>query len=136
MQLGSPIRLSGVTVRWRLFLNWKILTLKLILLLILTGCTKPNPVKTEVIPPQFNGNYTTQVVRQLWQMCSWNFQMKQPSLSPIMRQILCDCYTDTIRADFTPEEIKDEASIKAKGLTNRLVEKCNLKIQPPPKIDT
>ena len=38
--------------------------------------------------------------------------------------------------DFTPEEIKDEASIKAKGLTNRLVEKCNLKIQPPPKIDT
>ena len=51
--------------------------------------------------------------------------------------MMCDCYTDTIRGDFTPEEIKDEASIKAKGLTNRLVEKCNLKIQPPPpKIDT
>ena len=65
-----------------------------------------------------------------------NFQMKQPTLTPIMRQMMCDCYTDTIREDFTPDEIKDEESIKAKGLTNRLVEKCNLKIQPPPKIDT
>ena len=65
-----------------------------------------------------------------------NFQMKQPGLSPILRQMLCDCYTDTIRTDFTPEEIKDEESIKAKGLTNRLVEKCNLQIQPQPKIAT
>jgi hypothetical protein len=29
--------------------------------------------------------------------------------------MLCDCYTDTIRADFTPDEIKDKESIKAKG---------------------
>ena len=54
----------------------------------------------------------------------------------VLRQMLCDCYTDTIRADFTPDEIKDKESIKAKGLTNRLVEECNLKIQPPPKVDT
>ena len=65
-----------------------------------------------------------------------NFQMKQPTMSSILRQMLCDCYTDTIRADFTPDEIKDKESIKAKGLTNRLVEECNLKIQPPPKADT
>jgi hypothetical protein len=65
-----------------------------------------------------------------------NFQMKQPTMSSILRQMLCDCYTDTIRTDFTPDEIKDKESIKAKGLTNRLVKECNLKIQPPPKVDT
>jgi|TARA_R100001594_G_C3947864_1_gene242277 hypothetical protein len=50
--------------------------------------------------------------------------------------MLCDCYTDTIRTDFKPDDLKDGNSLKEQGLTEKLVNNCNLKIQPPPKIDT
>lgn len=65
-----------------------------------------------------------------------NFQMKQPAMSSILRQMLCDCYTDTIRTDFKPDDLKDGNSLKEQGLTEKLVNNCNLKIQPPPKVDT
>ena len=57
-------------------------------------------------------------------------------MSPVLRQMMCDCYTDTIRVDFTPTDLEKIDPVKAKKLTVKLIEKCNQLMQPQPGIAT
>ena len=43
---------------------------------------------------------------------------------------VCDCYTDTIREELTPEEVDGQEKITRIDLTKVLTEKCNTMIPP------
>ena len=43
---------------------------------------------------------------------------------------VCDCYTDTIREELTPEEVGGQEKITRIDLTKVLTEKCNTMIPP------
>ena len=75
---------------------------------------------------KFNGNYPTLQVRELWQVCSLTFQQKHPGLPQALRWLVCDCYTDIIRRDYTPEQAaRQGAGLNEKELTVTLINECN-----------
>jgi len=92
----------------------------LILLIFIGGCTKTLPTKTS-----YNKNFTTEQIRNLWLICSQNFQYRQPLINEVSRWAICDCYTDTIRSKYIPEEILVMNKIDAIELTKLLVTTCN-----------
>jgi len=74
---------------------------------------------------KFNGNYPTLQVRELWQVCSLTFQQKHPQLPQALRWLVCDCYTDIIRRDYTPDQAARKGSLDEKELTVTLIQECN-----------
>ena len=75
---------------------------------------------------KFNGNYPTLQVRELWQVCSMTFQGKHPGLPQQLRWLVCDCYTDIIRRDYTPEQAARKGEgLDEKELTVTLIKECN-----------
>ena len=75
---------------------------------------------------KFNGNYPTLQVRELWQVCSLTFQQKHPHLPQALRWLVCDCYTDIIRRDYTPEQAARKGEgLNEKELTVTLIHECN-----------
>ena len=83
---------SGHTVKWRLFLNLKILILSVFLSLILLY---PSTAVTSEKSP---GPFKTEHIRELWQACSVAHQsMNTPQ--HIYYQ-LCDCAVDVMRVNY------------------------------------
>ena len=81
---------------------------------------------------KFNGNFPTGQIRNLWQVCSMQFQHSHSQLPQPLRWDVCDCYTDVIRESLSPEEVSKIDYEEAKKLTVRLIEQCNGKIDKPP----
>ena len=79
--------------------------------------------------------FNTQNVRELWQACSMQFKMISPYMPQETRMYLCDCYTDQMRIKFTPEQVKELSSEKAKKVCEKMKELCPLPT-PQPTIDT
>ena len=87
----------GHTVEiWRLFLKVKIPIL--ILCLSLIYCAKISATEQK-----YSGNFTTEHIRELWQMCSIAHQ--QARVDPTIYFPHCDCAVDTMRENY------DNASI-------------------------
>ena len=72
-------------------MNLKILIL--LLTLSLTSC-----VETSVTKPKYGGNFKTEEIRTLWQMCSMGSQTKK--IPPMIYYPMCDCYVDKIRGSY------------------------------------
>ena len=85
---------------------------------------------------KFNGNFHTGQIRNLWQVCSIQFQHKQPQLPQPLRWDVCDCYVDVIRETLSPEEISKLDFEESKKLTVRLIDQCNGKLDSKPSIMT
>lgn len=102
-------------------LNLKILTW--FLLLNLTG------MSGTILAGKYSGNFPTAHIRELWQICSMTYQYKLPGIDQFIRWSICDCYTDTIRKDLTPEEIKIMNYEEAKKLSEKLINECNVKLK-------
>jgi len=79
-----------------------------------------------ILAGKFSGNFPTAHIRELWQICSVTYQYKQPQLDQMSRWIICDCYTDLIRKDLTPEKINDMEYEEAKKLSTKLINECNV----------
>ena len=109
-------------LKWKYFLN---LSVGLMLSLLLTGCQQ----KTVEIIPKYNGNFNTMQIRSLWMLCSLNFRQKNPFLGQKIIWKACDCYSDTIREELTPEEVEGSEKLKI-DLTQVLTERCNPKVAP------
>ena len=62
--------------------------------------------------PKFN---TTQV-REMWQACSVNFQLKFPELPSMIRISLCDCYMDFMRTQYTHKQVKEMTPEESKEI--------------------
>jgi len=84
---------------------------------------------------KFNGNFPAKQVRELWQVCSFTFQQRHPQLPQPLRWLVCDCYTDIIRRDMTPESAARSNPVQAKELTVTLINECN-SIMGAPEIST
>ena len=74
---------------------------------------------------KFNGNFPAKQIRELWQVCSFTFQQRHPQLPQPLRWLVCDCYTDIIRRDMTPESAARSNPVEAKDLTVTLINECN-----------
>ena len=77
--------------------------------------------------------YSTQQVRELWQVCSISFRSHNPGLGQDVYFPVCDCYLDHIRGNYTPEEVIDNMTKEGQAkLTQELKIKCNPKIDKSP----
>ena len=67
----------------------------------------------------------------LWMMCLLSFRQKNLFLPQDIVWKACDCYTDVIRQELTPEQVEGSKEIIDINLQKKLIEKCNPKIVPP-----
>jgi len=77
--------------------------------------------------------FSTQQVRELWQICSISFRNLNPGIGQNIYMPVCDCYLDHMRENYTPGEVMDNMTREDQAtLTEELKVKCNPKIQKPP----
>ena len=77
--------------------------------------------------------FSTQQVRELWQVCSISFRSQNPGIGQYIYMPVCDCYMDHIRSNYTPEQVSDNMTKEDQArLTQELKIECNNKIQKPP----
>ena len=113
----------NVVEKWKLNLSWKILILFLLLNLGVYGTILAEP---------YSGKFPTAHIRELWQICSVTYQYRQPGIDQMSRWIICDCYTDMIRKDLTPDKVKDMEYEAAKELSAKLINECNIILRKNP----
>lgn len=101
-------------------MNFNLKIVILFLLLNLTG------TGTTILAGEFGGNFPTAHIRELWQICSMTYQHKHPQLNQMTRFVICDCYTDLIRKDLTPEKINKMEYEEARKLSAKLINECNV----------
>ena len=98
----------------------------IILAFLLVGC--PTGYLIGVEP-----KYSTQQVRELWQICSISFRTNYPGIRQEVYFPVCDCYIDHMRSDYKPEEVIDNMTKEEQAtLTEELKAKCNPIIEKPP----
>ena len=77
--------------------------------------------------------FSTQQVRELWQVCSISFRSQNPGIGQDIYMPVCDCYMDHIRSNYTPEQVSDNMTREDQAtLTEELKVKCNPKLKKPP----
>ena len=77
--------------------------------------------------------FSTQQVRELWQICSISFRNLNPGIGQDIYMPVCDCYLDHMRENYTPGEVMDNMTREGQAtLTEELKAKCNPKLQKPP----
>ena len=69
-------------------------------------------------------NYSTTKVRQMWEMCSFQFRRVQPNMERLKRIELCDCYVDHMRNTHTPEEVSKLTSQESHQLGLEMAVVC------------
>ena len=76
--------------------------------------------------------FSTQQVRELWQICSINFRTKYLGIRQEVYFPVCDCYIDHMRSTYTPKEIENNMTLEEQAtLTEELKVKCNPIAQKP-----
>ncbi len=101
---------------WNLPLSLKILILILSLSLI-------SSVKISATEPKFSGNFTTEHIRELWQMCSIAHQ--QARVSPTIFYPHCDCAVDVMRTYDNASVFKDMKKPESEKLSVLVRLNCN-----------
>ena len=81
------------------------MAIQLKLLVIIVFLVLSGTVVAQDNATRFNGNFPASQIRNLWQVCSFSFQQRQPQIPQPMRWDVCDCYVDVIRETLSPEEI-------------------------------
>ena len=77
--------------------------------------------------------FSTQQVRELWQICSISFRTQHPGLMQDIYFPVCDCYLDHMRKNYTPEQVIDNMTKEDQArLTLDLKIECNPIIEKPP----
>jgi len=118
----------------------KIITGLIFVSIFVTGCSnfqdtlKPESKKEKPIPVIttniYSGNFSTYVIRGLWQTCSIGFNRLNPNYPPDFVHRHCDCYTDHARKNYkTPDDLRSLTPEGANILRQNLITECNLKIQ-------
>ena len=77
--------------------------------------------------------FPTKNIREMWWSCSVEFKKIRPNMQEHSRVYLCDCYTDYMRKNYTPEEVLSMTQEQARTLGLRMRRICPL---PVPQIMT
>ena len=112
------------------------MAIQLKLLVIIVFLVVGNVVWAQDNATKFNGNFPTGQIRNLWQVCSMQFQHSHPQLPQPLRWSVCDCYTDVIRETLLPEEVSKISFEEARKLTVKLIKQCNGQLDSKPPIMT
>ena len=112
------------------------MAIQLKLLVIIVFLVVGNVIWAQDNPTKFNGNFPSKQIRELWQICSFTFQTQHSQIPQPLRWDVCDCYTDVIRETLSPDEVSKLDFIGAKGLTGKLINQCNGKLDNKPPIMT
>jgi hypothetical protein len=81
-----------VILKWKSLLN---LRTRILLLTLILNLMLPSIALTS---KKFSGNFKTETIRQLWQMCSASQQ--KAGVPPHIYTQTCDCFIDQMRTDF------------------------------------
>ena len=101
------------------------LKILIIIVVLLVGYPTGNLIGVE---PKFS----TQQVRELWQICSISFRTNYPGIRQEIYFPVCDCYIDHMRSTYTPKEIENNMTLEEQAtLTEELKVKCNPIAQKP-----
>ena len=102
--------------------------LKTLIIIVFLVIGYPTGYLTGVEP-----NFSTQQVRELWQVCSISFRTQYPGIGQDVYMPVCDCYLDHMRGNYTPKQVIDNMTREDQAkLTEELKVKCNPIIQKPP----
>ena len=77
--------------------------------------------------------FPTKNIREMWFACSLEFRRIRPAMLEEVRIYLCDCYTDYMRKNFTPEQVLAMTPEQARSLGFKMRTICPL---PTPQINT
>ena len=77
--------------------------------------------------------FPTKNIREMWWACSLEFRKIRPNMREDSRVYLCDCYTDYMRKNYTPEQVMSMTQEQARTLGFRMRRICPL---PVPQIMT
>ena len=77
--------------------------------------------------------FPTKNIREMWLACSIEFRRIRPTMLEESRVYLCDCYTNHMRKNFTPEYILEMTPEQARSLGFKMRTICPL---PTPQINT
>ena len=93
----------------------------IITLIFITGFTfgKESPLK-----------FPTKNIREMWFACSLEFRRIRPAMLEEVRIYLCDCYTDYMRKNFTPEQVLAMTPEQARSLGFKMRTICPLPTTP------
>ncbi|SVC57094.1 uncharacterized protein METZ01_LOCUS309948 [marine metagenome] len=78
----------------------------------------------------YNGNFHTENVRILWQICADTFRLKRPDILPHVFFPICDCYLDQVRKSLKPEQMKQLSDKESIKLGIELMEACKYDGKP------
>ena len=65
-------------------------------------------------------------------MCSLSFFQINPTIDQTVRWPICDCYTDVIRNNYSPNELNVLSDNESKIMSQKLIKECF--IRKPTKI--
>ena len=88
-------------------------TLAILLLLVSYGHTKASEL-----------DYSTEQIREMWQACSYNFQVKFPQITKIIRWPLCDCYMDQLRKTYSSLRVKTLSDNESMAIGSEIAGVC------------
>ena len=98
-------------------MNWKILILLLSLSLVFS-------MKISATEKTYAGTYTTETIRNLWEMCSLAHQ--QAKVSANVYRPSCDCAVDTMRKNYDNSSVFfTMAQTESDRLSTLIILNCN-----------
>ena len=68
--------------------------------------------------------YPTLKIREMWYICAAKFKQVVPYMSQIERALLCDCYVDYTRKNYSVQEILDLSEENGKKLGLKMRKQC------------
>ena len=68
--------------------------------------------------------YSTEQIREMWQDCSYNFQINFPQIQQRIRWPLCDCYTDHLRKTYSSFRVKTLSDNESMAIGSEIAGVC------------
>ena len=68
--------------------------------------------------------YSTEQIREMWQACSYNFQINFPKIPERIRWPLCDCYMDHLRKTYSSLRVKTLSDNESMAIGSEIAGVC------------
>ena len=94
-------------------------------ILFLNTCFQPAFGKGQ----KFKGDYNTHMLRTLWMACNNAVHQSQPSTPAMVKAVLCDCVTDSLRREVSYEKFLAMDSPTRQDLSGSLTTQCMMELR-------
>ena len=68
--------------------------------------------------------YNTKELREMWDACFTQFKKIVPDIPEKVNMDLCDCYSDHMRTEYTPSQVKNFNKEQSRELGKSMKKKC------------